>query len=90
MQVDDVILEIVLEEFIETYVIEPELEEELPEIAKDILEHYDTKIEKKELKEVCTGKLSFNNLIFHLLIIINFILNQIIFLLFICCITPEI
>ncbi|XP_022326583.2 uncharacterized protein LOC111126331 isoform X2 [Crassostrea virginica] len=50
--VDDVILEIVLEEFIETYVIEPELEEELPEIAKDILEHYDTKIEKKELKEI--------------------------------------
>nr|XP_022326581.1 uncharacterized protein LOC111126331 isoform X1 [Crassostrea virginica] len=50
--VDDVILEIVLEEFIEIYVIEPELEEELPEIAKDILEHYDTKIEKKELKEI--------------------------------------
>lgn len=50
--VDDVILEVILEEFINTYVIEPEMEEEISEIAKEVLEHYDTKIEKKELREI--------------------------------------
>lgn len=50
--VDDVILEVILEEFINVYVIEHELEEEMSEIAKDVLEHYDTKIEKKELREI--------------------------------------
>lgn len=50
--VDDVILEVILEEFIDTYVIEPEMEEEISEIAKEVLERYDTKIEKKELREI--------------------------------------
>ncbi|XP_061185672.1 uncharacterized protein LOC133193756 [Saccostrea echinata] len=50
--VDDVVFEMVMEEFIQNYVIEQELEDELPKIAKEVLEHYDTKIEKKELREV--------------------------------------
>ncbi|XP_048776948.2 uncharacterized protein LOC125681077 isoform X2 [Ostrea edulis] len=50
--VDDIVQELVLEEFIESYVIEHEVEEEIAEIAKEVLEHYDTKIEKRELREV--------------------------------------
>jgi hypothetical protein len=41
-----------MEEFIESYVIEHEVEDEITEIAKEVLEHYDTKIEKRELREV--------------------------------------
>lgn len=52
LQVDDIVQEMVLEEFIENYVIEHEVEEEISEIAKEVLEHYDTKIEKRELREV--------------------------------------
>ncbi|KAL4228739.1 hypothetical protein ACF0H5_011782 [Mactra antiquata] len=50
--IEDAVFEIIAEEFIKYEVIESELEEEIPEIAKSVLSHYDTKVMKRELKEV--------------------------------------
>ncbi|XP_052805906.1 uncharacterized protein LOC128235194 isoform X2 [Mya arenaria] len=50
--VQDTMYEIMYEDFIRDEVIEAELEELLPEIAAEVLTHYDTKVMRRELKEV--------------------------------------
>lgn len=54
-QIEDSVFEIIAEDFIKDEVIESELEEEVPEIAKSVLSHYDSKVMKRELKEVQTA-----------------------------------
>ncbi|KAK3588818.1 hypothetical protein CHS0354_028467 [Potamilus streckersoni] len=49
---EDAVFEIYAEEFIEKEVIATELEEEVPEIAKEVLSHYDNKITRREMLEV--------------------------------------
>ncbi|XP_060552983.1 uncharacterized protein LOC132714204 isoform X5 [Ruditapes philippinarum] len=50
--IEDALIDLIAEDFIRDVVIESELEEELPEIAKSVLTHYDTKVLRRELKEV--------------------------------------
>ena len=47
--------DLVIEDLIEELVIEPEIEDMLPEIAREVLDKYDNKIEKRELREVGKG-----------------------------------
>lgn len=42
----------VIEKIIEEDIIVHEVDEEAPEIAQEVLSQYDSKIEKRELKEV--------------------------------------
>ena len=44
--------DIIAEDFIEKEVIIPDLDEVVPEIATEVLSHYDTKVMRRELKEV--------------------------------------
>ena len=44
--------EVYAEEFIEEEVIKVELAEEIPDMAKEVLTHFDTKVMRRELKEV--------------------------------------
>ena len=52
LQIEDAVFDLIAEDFIRDEVIESELKEELPEIAKSVLTHYDTKVLRRELKEV--------------------------------------
>ena len=51
-QVQDAVIDLIAEDFIETEVINPDLGEEIPNIATEVLSHYDTKVMRRELKEV--------------------------------------
>jgi hypothetical protein len=61
LQIEDALIDLIAEDFIRDVVIESELEEELPEIAKSVLTHYDTKVLRRELKEVRVD--DFNSLV---------------------------
>lgn len=50
--INDIVTDIVLENIIEDDIIVQEVDEEAPEIAQEVLNQYDSKIEKRELKEV--------------------------------------
>lgn len=49
---DDVLFDLICEDFIAKEVIAPEVEEEAQAVATEILQHYDNKLTKRELKEV--------------------------------------
>ena len=51
-KVEDAVFEVYAEEFIEEEVIKAELAEEIPDMAKEVLTHFDTKVMRRELKEV--------------------------------------
>ena len=51
-QVNDAVVDLIAEDFIEAEVIIPDLDEVIPEIATEVLSHYDTKVMRRELKEV--------------------------------------
>nr|KAG5705384.1 hypothetical protein BaRGS_011156 [Batillaria attramentaria] len=50
--IEDVKFELIAEDFIEKEVIAPEVEEEATAVATEILQHYDNKVTKRELREV--------------------------------------
>ena len=52
LQVEDALFEIVAEDFIRSEVIVPEVEELSQEVATEVLNHYDSKVMKREMKEV--------------------------------------
>ena len=52
LQVEDSVFDIIAEDFIENKVIIPDLDEVIPEVATEVLSHYDTKVMRRELKEV--------------------------------------
>ena len=52
LQVEDSVFDIIAEDFIENQVIIPDLDELIPEVATEVLSHYDTKVMRRELKEV--------------------------------------
>ena len=49
---NDAVIDLIAEDFIEAEVIIPDLDEVIPEIATEVLSHYDTKVMRRELKEV--------------------------------------
>ncbi|XP_063416797.1 uncharacterized protein LOC134699040 [Mytilus trossulus] len=50
--INDVITDAVIEQIIEEDILVQEVDEEAPEIAEEVLSQYDSKIERRELKEV--------------------------------------
>ena len=52
LQVNDAVIDLIAEDFIEAEVIIPDLDEVIPEVATEVLSHYDTKVMRRELKEV--------------------------------------
>lgn len=51
-QINEVLTDIVIEQIIEDDIIIQEVNEEAPEVAQEVLSQYDSKIERREMKEV--------------------------------------